>query len=65
MSAGHRHRAIKGATKTYCYSGPIEGARENPRAHGNICFVEICKCGATREANSNWGHVEQGRWRRA
>ena len=65
MSATHRHRAIKSATKTYSYAGPIEGARENPRAHGGICEVEACKCGATRAANISAGHVEQGRWVRA
>ena len=57
----HRHRPDP--TKTYerCYSGPVS-PRQNPVAHGNICIVEECSCGAVRRTNSNAGAIERGPW---
>lgn len=58
----HRHR-VK-STATYGYSAPIQGAKYNPRAHGGVCIVEYCACGARRACNSTgWGRDEQGPWR--
>ena len=57
----HRHRTK--TSRTICFGGPIDGARPNPAAHGNICVIDICACGATRAANVNGQYVEQGTWR--
>lgn len=54
------HRAI--SEQVYCFSGPIVSAEENRAAHGNICRVEECRCGARRLANINQHHIEQGLW---
>lgn len=35
---------------------------EDPRAHGGVTQVEVCRCGATRLANLNQGYVESGDW---
>lgn len=53
------HRAV-GSTER-CYSGPVS-RDENRAAHGNICIVEKCACGATRATNVNGVHFEQGVW---
>jgi len=43
------------------YSGPV--ARDEHRAaHGGICVVEICRCGAERRTNVNGVHQERGGW---
>jgi hypothetical protein len=58
-----RHPRARVAESTYCYSGPISSARENPRAHGGSCEVETClRCGAERRTNINGGAVERGTW---
>jgi len=56
------HRHTVSSSRDVCYSAPVAGARENRAAHGCICVVEKCSCGAIREANVNGRHVEQGRW---
>ena len=62
MQAMHRHRE-----KTYRivgYTAPIPGARYNPQAHGGVCIISTCSCGAERRANSNGGPKgrEVGPW---
>jgi hypothetical protein len=55
-----RHNRTREAT--YCYSGPVS-RRENPVAHGGVCFVETClTCGAVKRTNSNGGQLERGPW---
>lgn len=44
-----------------CYTGPVS-RDENPAAHGGICQIETCRCGAERQTNINGRHIEQGRW---
>lgn len=56
----HRHRAK--TTITRCFSGPVSG-RQNPAAHGNVCRIDTCSCGATRATNVNGNHVERGDWK--
>lgn len=34
----------------------------NPSAHGGICLVDTCSCGATRRSNVNGKHAEIGVW---
>ena len=59
----HRHRPKGDAIDVYSYTGPIDGAcRPNPRAHGNVCYVERCSCGARRVTNVNTGEREYGPW---
>ena len=56
----HKHRAEK--TKDFGFAGPVS-RDENRAAHGNICRVETCWCGATRCININGVHIERGYWR--
>jgi len=55
----HRHQP----TKTYVrpFFGPV-AARENRAAHGNVCVIDTCSCGAERRTNRNQGHLERGTW---
>lgn len=56
----HIHRAW-GESRTEPFFGPV-GRDENPAAHGGVCEVETCRCGATRRTNVNQQHVERGQW---
>lgn len=56
----HKHKAVQ--EKTVSYRGTAQGARENRRAHGGVCYVAMCQCGARRETNSNAGAIERGAW---
>jgi hypothetical protein len=55
----HRHRPI--ASRIAPYTGPVAWP-ETPVAHGNVCEVSTCRCGAERRTNHNAGQVEAGRW---
>ena len=55
----HKHRKIAETVRPF--SGPVS-ERQNPVAHGNVCYVESCSCSATRRTNSNAGQVERGPW---
>jgi len=57
----HQHRAIKDQQRTVGYSVPVAHPG-NPAAHGNICQVDKCRCGATRHTNVNQHHIERGQW---
>jgi hypothetical protein len=51
----HVHSAAR--SKTYPYTGAVTGGdAQNPAAHGNICIMESCCCGARRYANVNGRH---------
>lgn len=57
---GHRHR-VK-STRTVGFSGPV-AQPENSEAHGGVCHVDTCACGATRRINSTgMGRDERGPW---
>lgn len=56
----HRHK-VK-TTDTYGYSAPIQGARYEPRAHGGVCHVDRCACGAVRRTNATGRYTERGKW---
>lgn len=56
----HKHRSFKREVR--CYETTAIGAKERPEAHGGICTVSFCRCGAKREVNSNGRAVEQGTW---
>jgi hypothetical protein len=57
----HRHR-VK-TEKIYAYTGPIYSAsKENRKAHGGVCIVAYCACGAKRRTNSTGHHQERGAW---
>lgn len=57
---GHRHR-VK-STRTVGFSGPVANP-ENRDAHGGVCHVDTCACGATRRTNSTGrGRDERGPW---
>lgn len=58
----HRHR--EHTCTTVGYRGTARGADENRAAHGGVCHIERCRCGALREVNSNGGHLERGTWYR-
>lgn len=55
------HRAAR--TETLPFDGPVS-RDENRAAHGNVCLVETCKCGARRRTNINQRHEERGAWHR-
>jgi len=57
----HRHRAIPSRTETRPFSGPV-GRHPDPRAHGNVCEVEFCSCGAVRRTNVNRRWMETSGW---
>lgn len=56
----HEHKTVREVE--CCFSGPIPSAKYNPAAHGGVCFVETCSCGAERRTNINGMHVEAGKW---
>ena len=61
----HKHRE-----KTYQivgYTAPIPGAKYTPEAHGGVCIVSTCACGAERRVNSTGGakRREVGPWTEA
>lgn len=55
----HTHRTH--TTRTAPFFGPVS-ARQNPVAHGNVCIVDRCRCGAERGTNRNAGQSERGAW---
>lgn len=57
----HTHRIAK--TRTECFTSPIHSARHpNPAAHGDLCVVRVCLCGAERRTNLNGRYAEFGEW---
>ena len=56
----HRHRAK--VTQTVAFRGPINGAKYNAGAHGNVMEIAVCSCGATRATNINGCQLERGKW---
>jgi hypothetical protein len=64
----HIHRAIPAKQKMrgWMYCVTPDACAANPRretAHGNVVFVDRCRCGATREMESNCGRQNYGPWR--
>lgn len=53
------HLAV--SERTVCYTGSVS-RNENRAAHGGVCHIETCECGATRRTNSNGRHEEVGEW---
>lgn len=41
--------------------GPVR-TPQNEAAHGGVCIVDTCSCGAERRTNVNGRHVEPGEW---
>ncbi len=60
VSARHTHRMSRSRDRGF--SGPVRQP-ENRAAHGGICVIDTCACGATRHTNRNGLHVERGAWR--
>ena len=58
----HRHRAVESQTETRPFTGCLAGIDCDPVSHGNVCYIEHCKCGAWRAINSNAGHQEKTSW---
>ena len=57
----HKHTAKTETTVGYRHPvGPVE--QQDERAHGGVCHVETCACGAQRHTNSNGRHKERGEW---
>lgn len=55
----HKH-AVE-TSREVAFSGPV-ASPQNPAAHGNICIIEVCRCGATRRKNVNQDYLEVGAW---
>ena len=61
MTTKHTHRTVK--TLTRGYRGTVANPKKmNPAAAGGVLFIDVCRCGATKETNSNGRHVERGGW---
>ena len=56
----HKHR-IKSSSETPFF-GPVTGVKPEPRAHGCVCVVDRCPCGAARYTNVNGQFYERGKW---
>lgn len=57
----HKHKAVR--ETTIGYRGPVGPHwRQNQQAHGGVCFVERCSCGAVRHTNSNGNATESSGW---
>lgn len=56
----HRHTAV--TTIERCFRGSVSSRRENRAAHGGVCYVERCHCGAERHTNVNGSHEETSGW---
>ena len=57
----HRHRAQSKLSIERGFSGPV-AQPQNRNAHGNICRIDTCACGAQRRTNINGFHSERGPW---
>lgn len=58
----HRHKPQPNKTIERCYSAPVSIGKQNRMAHGGVCYIETCQCGATRKKNVNQCHIERGEW---
>ena len=59
--AVHRHRAISAQRYVRGFFGPV-ASPEVRAAHGNVCCIDVCTCGAVRRTNTNGNHAERGPW---
>lgn len=59
MTRQHRHRVSM--TREVAFSGPVR-APQIEAAHGGVCIVDACRCGAERRTNANGKHRERGEW---
>lgn len=57
----HKHRPQR-EPRIQPYTGPVTRREQNRAAHGNICEVSECACGATRRRNINGCHTESSGW---
>jgi hypothetical protein len=55
----HRHSVFSSVDRGFTDAVSRD---ENRAAHGNICVIDTCKCGATRRINVNGTHIERGAW---
>jgi hypothetical protein len=62
MATSSTNPSLAGGVGSEPFQGPIHGARLNPAAHGNVCIVATCRCGAARRSNVNQRHAERGPW---
>jgi hypothetical protein len=63
MTTSCKHKNTKELTRPF--AGPVS-KKQNPRAHGGVCYVDRClDCGAERRTNVNGNHAEQGKWVKA
>ena len=55
----HTHLAVTSSTRPF--SGPV-ARNEKLAAHGGVCHVYRCACGAIQRVNVNGQHIEVGAW---
>jgi hypothetical protein len=58
----HRHRPLPSKQRTVGYVHCQSPGRCNPRSHGGVTFIDVCRCGAQRRTNGNAGGREIGPW---
>jgi len=56
----HRHYVVQEITRPF--TGCVAPEKCNPASHGNVRYVQRCRCGAERVINSNQGHRENSGW---
>ena len=61
MIRSHIHRAVPELSRTVGFAGPVS-REQNPVAHGGVCTIDTCRCGAQRKTNHNAGQIERGSW---
>lgn len=58
----HKHRANSQKRSTEDYTGPVAKPGKSA-AHGGVCYVDHCECGATRRTNQKGNQEERGPWK--
>jgi hypothetical protein len=60
----HKHRAIMAKREEWGYTQCHARYHDecNYHAHGMVCYVDVCSCGAKRHSNHNMTDSEYGWW---
>ena len=61
----HTHKAVPQMRRESAWSYCVAGGSGNPdhaRAHGGRLIIDECRCGATRQSESNGGRTYFGGW---
>jgi hypothetical protein len=63
MTREHKHKAVKTSQTLRSWNGCVSpDTCKGARAHGNVIYVDLCRCGATRRTEVNQTHETRGAW---